>query len=66
MALHSCDKSIMITFEHHWVVIVIHVVTGPFAVSLTVSSRTIPTFEIVDAVFFTVAMLALPNPNRFA
>ena len=66
MALHSCDKSIMFTLKHHWVVIVINVMTGPLAVSLTVSSRTILTIEIVNAVLRTFAMIALPKPNRFA
>ena len=66
MALHSCDKSIMFTLKHHWVVIVIHVMTGPFAVSLSVSSWTILTIEIVNSVLRTSVMIALPKPNRFA
>ena len=65
-APHSCDKSIIFTLERHWAVIVIHVMIGPSAVSLTVSYRTIPTFEIVDAVLFAVSMDALPKPNRLA
>ena len=56
---HSSNEAIAGAFEVHWPVKVIRSVC-PKAVVRTVWRWTIPTLEVMDAVFFAVAMLAAP------
>ena len=62
---HSSNEAIVGAFEVHWPVKVIHSVC-PKAVARTVWRWTIPTSEVMDAVFFAVAMLALPKLQKIA
>ena len=62
---HPSNEAIVGAFEVHWPVKVIHSVC-PKAVARTVWRWTIPTSEVMDAVFFAVAMLALPKLQKIA
>ena len=56
---HSSNEAIAGAFEVHSPVKVIHSICSK-AVAHTVRRWTIPTMEVMDAVFFAVAMLAAP------
>ena len=62
---HSSNEAIVGAFEVHWPVKAIYSVC-PKAVARTVWRWTIPTSEVMDAVFFAVAMLTLPKVQKIA